>query len=70
MTWDYRIIRRRVCSGCGGTCGWNCQDKFQKCRACKGKGIEEEEVSLEDALKDSKIIDGIWDALGDMMGNW
>jgi DnaJ-class molecular chaperone len=56
MGWTYYVVARRTCGECGGVCGWNLSDGFHKCEVCNGTGIEEKEVTLEDALKESMVI--------------
>lgn len=70
MAWDYYIVARRVCGGCGGTCGWNVKNGFHKCSTCQGTGVEEKEASLEEALAESKIIKELQEVVGELINEW
>jgi len=57
MTWDYWLTRSRQCTSCKGEGWFDLPGGIESCELCDGTGEEREEgISLEDALKDSELI--------------
>ena len=54
---EFFIIRRSACGNCGGT-GEDRAMRDGGCRRCAGSGVEETQVSLEDALQHYTFRDG------------
>ena len=67
MAADYLLVRCRLCNCCGGDGGWQMKDGFHACRTCGGSGVERDEVTLEDALKDTELFQDLQETVSELL---